>query len=319
MMREFCFYLLIALIVCTQSNAETKFQIIASNVTESMKNLALGTALTAFETTTDPNLVATKLAEEFNEVYGHHWFCLIGPQGFVSHFDATDNTLLWFTYNNIQIILFKPIQSTPLDIISDARKLDRLNINIIKNEMDETMKENAILLTTLAVKSFNSFEKIATNITATFDKLYGQFWHCIVGPKGSHAEVKYVNGFYISFTIDDLEILIYRTNQPSLFEDQLSVIVRARTSKVMTIESVTGMDAVTRDGIIAIAKTGINQTVSYADLANYVRNTAAPKFGVGVWGVLVSTVNLSTESWNIVTKKLIYFIIGELRFVAFQQ
>jgi hypothetical protein len=79
------------------------------------------------------------------------------------------------------------------------------------------MKENAILVTTLAFKNFKDFQAISNNITATFDSTYGQFWHCILSSKGTLANVKYVAGFYLSLTIDDLQLFLYRTNQPSLF------------------------------------------------------------------------------------------------------
>ncbi len=79
------------------------------------------------------------------------------------------------------------------------------------------MKENAILVTTLAIKNFKDFPAIANNITATFDSTYGQFWHCILSTKGSHANIKYVASFYLSLTIDDLQLILFRTNQPSLF------------------------------------------------------------------------------------------------------
>jgi hypothetical protein len=118
-----------------KSEAESKFKIIVVNMSPSMEKHALGAALLAIESNLDPNKIATSIAEEFDQAYGYHWFCLVGPEGFVSHIDAVNNTLIWFTYNTTQIILFKPIQLTPLDIISEARRLDRLNINVVKNEM----------------------------------------------------------------------------------------------------------------------------------------------------------------------------------------
>jgi hypothetical protein len=80
------------------------------------------------------------------------------------------------------------------------------------------------------------------------------------------------------------------------------------------------LDAAAKDSIVAIAKEGIKRSNNFGDLANYVRTTvaAAPKYGGGVWAVLVSTMGQSTEAWNIPMKKIIILHIGEIRFVIYQ-
>jgi hypothetical protein len=101
---------------------ESKFVIINSEMSESMKRHALGTAMVAFE---EPGIpvnskksdIAIKLSTEFDEQYGKHWFCLVGPPGFVSHFDYVEGTLLWFSYKDIQVIMFRMAKQSQSDII----------------------------------------------------------------------------------------------------------------------------------------------------------------------------------------------------------
>jgi hypothetical protein len=137
-MRQFLtltILLFVSMLQIIRSETESKFKIIVTNMSPSMEKHALGTALLALESDFDLNKTATSIAEEFNQAYGYHWFCFVGPEGFVSHFGAVNNTLIWFARNNTQIILFKPIQLTPIDIISEARRLDRIKIDVVKNEM----------------------------------------------------------------------------------------------------------------------------------------------------------------------------------------
>jgi hypothetical protein len=132
-------FLFVSMLQIIKSEAQSKLKVVNTTMNPSMEKHVLGTALLAFESNPDPNKVATSIAEEFNQAYGVHWFCLVGPEGFVSHIDAMNNTFIWFTYDSngshIQTILFKPIQLTPIDIMSEARRLDRINIIVVKNEM----------------------------------------------------------------------------------------------------------------------------------------------------------------------------------------
>lgn len=59
--------------------------------------------------------LANDLVNKFDANFGAEWFCTLGhagnqPQSLVVKFEAAPKTLLWFTYKNIEVILFKPVQ-----------------------------------------------------------------------------------------------------------------------------------------------------------------------------------------------------------------
>lgn len=71
-----------------------------------------------FDNQMELSKIATNLTTDFNTNYGSEWFCIIGPIGYVAHFNYEENTLLWMSINEIEIILFKPMQVLNLHKIS---------------------------------------------------------------------------------------------------------------------------------------------------------------------------------------------------------
>lgn len=193
---------------------DSKFTIIKCEMPESMKRHALGTAMVAFEEprdTRDDLDIAAKLSAEFDQEYGRHWFCMVGPPGFVSSFEYVPKTLLWFSYGDIQVILFKLSKLSPADIIREARRMEKSKVKIYDNEMSEAMKGHAIGTAMLAFQDFNSYKLISANISAVFNQMHGEQWQCIIGSEGFDAHMDYVPGTYISFAFGECQIIMYQT------------------------------------------------------------------------------------------------------------
>ncbi len=68
--------------------------------------------------------------------------------------------------------MLKPLLGTQSDYILDARKSNP-KITIINNEMTEVMKDMAISMSEIAINAYNDFHTISANISASFQKLYG--------------------------------------------------------------------------------------------------------------------------------------------------
>jgi hypothetical protein len=89
-------------------SVENELTIIKSEMSETMQEFSIGTALVTLSESSDYNVIADKVVNALNNKYGTQWFSLVGPIGPVSHFNTQPNTLLHFKYGNIQIFLFKP-------------------------------------------------------------------------------------------------------------------------------------------------------------------------------------------------------------------
>jgi len=88
---------------------ENKLNIIQNEMTDDMKSFVFGAASTLFNIKNDLNSIANRLSQVLNEQYGNEWYCIVGATGLASHIPETmPNTLLWFSYNSTQVILFKP-------------------------------------------------------------------------------------------------------------------------------------------------------------------------------------------------------------------
>ncbi len=195
--------------------SENKFKIIKNDMRENMKDLAIGIAMVAIEENLDFNGIATKLTNGFNSEYGSDWICFVGSTNLSSHFEASPNTTIWFTIGSVQIVLFKPMDrvKSKYQYIIDARKQDSV-LSIVKNEMNETMKEHIIGVSLIAIKTFNDFESISKNISASLERSYSYHWVCSISPKSGEIYAKYFPNTMLSFTIADLQIILFQTNIP---------------------------------------------------------------------------------------------------------
>ncbi len=104
--------------------------------------------------------------------FGSKWIFLVGPTGLVSHFEAVKNSILWFSNVNIQFIIFKFLPETQEDYLSGARKYNP-KIHFLRDEMTDSMKNEAISISLTAINNYNNFESIANNIGAALHLSYG--------------------------------------------------------------------------------------------------------------------------------------------------
>jgi hypothetical protein len=140
-------------------------------MSENMKDFVLGKALSDNNQNMTYNQIAEKIVSRLKQEFRSKWICLIGPLGLISYFEAISGSTLWFSNENTQIIVFKPLPETQSDYILDARKSNP-KIIIINNEMTEVMKDMAISMSEIAINAYNDFHTISVNISASFQKLY---------------------------------------------------------------------------------------------------------------------------------------------------
>jgi hypothetical protein len=193
-------------------------------MTDEMKDHAIALAVSEFGNNTDLDTIAKKISNEFNTLYGSDWYCFIGPTDTVSHFNAMPNTLLRFSSELTQVLLFKPSVVSQKDLISNA--LRNLKVNVTKSEMSVEMQEESLNVTLLALKLFDNYGSIAKNISDSLDAMYGKFWHCFVGHTETYAYVRYINGTYISFIVGEIQFILFQTNQPIVKVNKYKILAR---------------------------------------------------------------------------------------------
>jgi hypothetical protein len=82
----------------------------------------------------------------------------------VTHFDYESDTLLWFSYEKIQVILFRPPEESQLNLIKRAglhKSLNHGTVGALPNIYEKEIK-NSIRIT---VENHNSFSDINLNLT----------------------------------------------------------------------------------------------------------------------------------------------------------
>lgn len=214
-LQLFVLILMIVLVKCEQEDVK----VIINEMPESMKYVAIGKSIEALQQSNDYYNISSNLVKDFNTLYGPQWFCLVGLTGFIeslSHIDSTPNTLLWFTYNNLQVILFKLItinaQLKQGDIIENAKKLNVSDIQVIYNELNDEMKSAAILSALEAFKGNNNFKDISGHMAATFNDKYGKQWFCVIGNVygDSVHETNFIRGNYIRFNVGEANVLLFK-------------------------------------------------------------------------------------------------------------
>jgi hypothetical protein len=209
--------ILVFLLIQTVLSVDNNFKIIKNEMPEQMKDSVLGITLSAFIKLLNYNEMSRKITNEMTLLFGSHWICLIGPLGLVSHFEAEPNSTIWFTHENTQIIIFKPMDRSQSESISisSARKSNP-KIKLIKNEMNVSMKENSILVSLDAINSYDDFTTIAKNISETFQQLYGYKWNCFVSLTKIDHKIDYISNTLISLRIDTINIVLFQTYNPSV-------------------------------------------------------------------------------------------------------
>jgi DNA repair exonuclease SbcCD ATPase subunit len=98
------------------------------------------------------------------------------------------------------------------DVIIQARNTNS-NITIYVNEMKQEMKDYAISHSSKALKSFNDIKSIAESNVNAFNERYGKSWHCLIGENIAHNSLYHDIGSYLSFSIEDLKIILYKTSE----------------------------------------------------------------------------------------------------------
>ncbi|KAF7636661.1 Dynein light chain [Meloidogyne graminicola] len=77
--------------------------------------------------------------------------------------------------------------------------------------MSKEMEDEAIDCAVLGVMKHTDYLEIAKYIKDKFNDKYGNYWCCIVGPPTFGATYHYKPNHYISFELDQLCILLFKT------------------------------------------------------------------------------------------------------------
>jgi hypothetical protein len=191
-------------------SSQTNYKIIHSEFSENMKDHAIGIAVVAENERVNHTELAKRLRNGFNQEYGPEWVSIVG-QNLASDFKQSPNTAFWFSMGDLQILLFKPGLKGEYDYVSDARKRNAV-LTVVKNEMTEAMKEHALVISLISLKSYNDFKSISANISSSLELFYKQHWVCSVSIKSSQITSGYIKDTFISLTIEDIQITIFQIN-----------------------------------------------------------------------------------------------------------
>ncbi|CAG2169688.1 unnamed protein product, partial [Oppiella nova] len=87
-------------------------------------------------------------------------------------------------------------------------------VTINANEMTEDLKDFCISEASKALVVYgHDYKSIADTIVGAFDERYGTCWYCLVGTDSfEHNSLLHVFGTYISFTMNDVKIIVFKTN-----------------------------------------------------------------------------------------------------------
>ncbi len=197
------------------SQSQKRVKIIRNEMSKNMANFAIGEAVMALENNLNNKDMAKELTTSFQEQYGSHWMSLVGSESDVSYFEAAPNSTIWFMIENYQIILFKPVERTETSFIKEAKKANAV-LTVIKNEMTESMKEHALVISLIAIKNFDDFKSISANISSSMETLYGYHWVCSVSSKLNEISSKYIGKTFLVFTIEDISVTMFQTGVPDV-------------------------------------------------------------------------------------------------------
>jgi hypothetical protein len=177
-----------------------------------MKDHAIGITLVAINEKVNNTELAKRLRTGFNKEYGPEWVSLVG-HNLTYDFKQSPNTVFWFSFGDLQILLFKPGFKAENDFISDARKTNAV-LTVVKNEMTEAMKEHAIVISLISLKNHNDFKSISANISSSLELLYGHHWVSSISISSSQITSGYIKNTFISMTVEEIQITIFQISIP---------------------------------------------------------------------------------------------------------
>ncbi len=102
---------------------------------------------------------------------------------------------------------------TETSSIKDAKKANAV-LTVIKNEITESMKEHALVISLIAITNFDDFKSISANISSSMETLYGYHWICSVSSKLNEISSKYIGKTFLVFTIADISVTMFQSGVP---------------------------------------------------------------------------------------------------------
>jgi hypothetical protein len=196
----------------TLVSSQTDYKILYSEISENMKEHAIGITLVAVNEKVNHTELAKRLRNGFNKEYGPEWVSLVG-ENLAYDVKSLPNTAFWFSFGTLQILLFKSGYKADNEFISDARKTNAV-LTVVKNEMTEALKEHALVISLIALKTHNDFKSISANISSSLELSYGYHWVSSVSIKSSEITSGYIKNTFISLTIEEIHITIFQISIP---------------------------------------------------------------------------------------------------------
>jgi hypothetical protein len=107
-------------------------------------------------------LVAKNLTNEMNTRFGKQ--CFVG-MSYNPGFDVKHrkNNLIWFSYKQKQILLFKHQSNGISDQIVEAQR-DNAKVVLVYNDVEEKIKNSILNTKKYVLKNFNTFKGISYNM-----------------------------------------------------------------------------------------------------------------------------------------------------------
>lgn len=104
------FISIVSLSLCCLVSCDDEIQVYKNTMPDFMKNKAMSLIKNGFDNQMNLYQISENITAEFNTNYGVEWFNIIGPTGFVAHLNSAPNALLWVQFNELEVILYKPMQ-----------------------------------------------------------------------------------------------------------------------------------------------------------------------------------------------------------------
>ena len=98
------------------------------------------------------------------------------------------------------------------ELLAESRRSLNSSLTINSNEMTEEVQEFCVNQTKEALKKYSDIKSMADSIVYAMDDRFGNCWNCFIGQDFSHNSLLHVFGTYFSFAINDLKIIVYKTN-----------------------------------------------------------------------------------------------------------
>lgn len=249
-------------------------------------------------------------------MYGTHWGVVVGSPEYGMAIDAENGTLCVVEVDRTKVAIYKTSKLTETDLIESPFKSNAHSV-VINTDMSTKMKESAFTVAMRAFgdKKLNSFDKIAKNVSDTFDVLYGKYWQCFVGPLGAKHRFRYVKGTRIALQLGEAQVDLFRSNNPERLMDPDEVLKRAKKANPVTL--VTNMDKKMQQTLINLANDEIkaaNTFNAYSIIWNLKKSFQAkyPNFIVQIAVGVKPYFSTSFEKWNRMFKFCFIFYISNV-------